>query len=102
MQGSRLGDGTQFFQTAACKYFCLACFDYNWVKLVLFNLFVFKAWSLIKLAAEKKNEEDKQQTKKWAYQDDQQSEKPESLKKQRITRNSKGLLPHSSIPSIIF
>jgi len=98
MQGSRLGDGTQFFQTAACKYFCLACFDYNWVKLVLFNLFVFKAWSLIKLAAEKKNEEDKQQTKEQAYQDDQQSDQPASPKKQRITRNSNGLLPNRFIP----
>ena len=64
----------------------------------MFNLFIFKAWSLIKLAAEKKNEEDEWQSKKWAYQDDQQSNQPASSKKQYVTKHSSNLTPNQLIP----
>jgi hypothetical protein len=53
---------------------------------------LFKAWSLIDLANERRKEdEDKKQLKKRAHQDDQQSDQPESSKKQRITKNSSNL-----------
>ena len=65
----------------------------------MLNLFFFKAWSLIKLAEEMRNErEEKKQTKKRAYQDDEQSDQPAFPKKQRITKNSNHLSPNRLIP----